>query len=162
MKTLANIFTKIQDWTVIVIMTAFIFVILLGTFCRYTQIAVLRWPDEAARYLMIWMAFIAAGTAARHGGHFAVQLVYAFAPKRFHAFFLILQCVLVDLLMLFLLHLSVNIIRKQMFMKQVSPAVGVPMWFMYLAVPVGCFLIMVQGTLRTIDIIKSGKEVDVL
>jgi C4-dicarboxylate transporter DctQ subunit len=156
MKKAIDIFNKFQDYSVAALTATFITVILIGTFCRYTQITALRWPDELSRFLMVWMTFIGAGAAARAGSHFAINMVYAFVPRRIHKVFLILSLAIIDVSLIYILYLSINTIRVMVFMRQVSPAMGIPMWLMYLAVPIGCFLVLVQGTGRAVTLIKEG------
>lgn len=42
-------------------------VVLLQVFCRYVLNAPLSWPEEAARFLMVWMTFLVAPFAYREG-----------------------------------------------------------------------------------------------
>jgi len=42
-------------------------IILLQVFCRYVLNSPLAWPEEIARFLMVWMAFLAAPYAYREG-----------------------------------------------------------------------------------------------
>ncbi len=42
-------------------------IVLLQVFCRYVLNAPLSWPEEAARYLMVWMTFLVAPFAYREG-----------------------------------------------------------------------------------------------
>lgn len=56
---------KIQDAVISVILTVMVGVVVLATVCRYFQIAVLSWPDELTRYLLIWLVFIGCGAASK-------------------------------------------------------------------------------------------------
>jgi C4-dicarboxylate transporter DctQ subunit len=152
------ILQKVQNGMVALLMICFILVVLIATFCRFFQIMGLKWPDELARYLMMWMVFIGCGTAAREGSHFTIDLVYAFLPKRTHNFFIFLSTLVVDIVLGVVVYLSINMTRGQMRMQQVSPALQLPMWFMYLAVPFGCALVVIQGTLRAGILIRRNRE----
>ena len=48
-------------------------VILTQVFCRYVLNNALAWPDEAARFLMLWMVAFMAPSAMRWGGFVAID-----------------------------------------------------------------------------------------
>lgn len=52
-----------------------VFVILLQVFFRYILNAALPWPDEAARFLMLWMTGLIAPSAYRWGGFVAIDML---------------------------------------------------------------------------------------
>jgi len=57
-------------------------VILLQVFFRYLMNSALAWPDEAARFLMLWMTGLIAPLAYRSGGFVAIEMLGAALPKR--------------------------------------------------------------------------------
>ena len=57
-----------------------VFVILLQVFFRYVLNNALPWPDEAARFLMLWMTGLIAPLAYRHGGFVAIETVPDMLP----------------------------------------------------------------------------------
>ncbi|ETW12029.1 tripartite ATP-independent periplasmic transporter [Roseivivax marinus] len=59
---------------------AMVVVILTQVFFRYVLNDALPWPDEAARFLMLWMTGLAAPTAFRHGGFVAIDMVRTLLP----------------------------------------------------------------------------------
>jgi TRAP-type transport system small permease protein len=63
-----------------------VLVILLQVFCRYVLNNALPWPDEAARFLMLWMTGLIAPSAMRWGGFVAIDMVPRALPKRIGLF----------------------------------------------------------------------------
>ena len=59
-----------------------VFVILLGVFFRYVLNDALPWPDEAARFCMLWMTALVAPLALRSGGFVAIDMLSSFLPRR--------------------------------------------------------------------------------
>lgn len=77
-----------------------VFVILLQVFFRYVLNAALPWPDEAARFLMLWMTGLIAPSAYRWGGFVAIDMLPRALRPRPAAFLnlillLVSTCVLV-------------------------------------------------------------------
>ena len=86
-------------------------VILLQVFFRYILDNALPWPDEAARFCMLWMTGLMAPTALRNGSFVAIDTIEAFLPG---AVTRILQ------LLLLLISLAVLITAVQIGWKEVG------------------------------------------
>ena len=56
--------------------------ILLQVFFRYVLNNALPWPDEAARFCMLWMAGLMAPTALRRGGFVAIDMFGRALPSK--------------------------------------------------------------------------------
>ena len=68
-------------------------VILLQVVFRYVFNSALPWPDEVARFLMLWMTGLIAPSAMRWGGFVAIDMLEMALPKRAGLFLtLILLC----------------------------------------------------------------------
>lgn len=55
--------------------------ILIQVFFRYVLGNALPWPDEAARFCMLWMTGLMAPTAFRRGGFVAIDMVPMMLPR---------------------------------------------------------------------------------
>lgn len=60
---------------------AMVAAILIQVVARYVFNNALPWPDEAARFCMLWMTGLMAPTAFRRGGFVALDLVSGLLPK---------------------------------------------------------------------------------
>lgn len=147
MEKIYEVFCKIQNAVISVILTVMVGVVVLATVCRYFQIAVLSWPDELTRYLLIWLVFMGCGAASKNDTHFKITFLVDKASYGLKLFMMGVKILAVNLLYLLLIYVSVGLIGKLAGMNQVSPALHMPMWFMYLAVPAGCALMLVQGVI---------------
>lgn len=59
--------------------------ILIQVFFRYVLNNALPWPDEAARFCMLWMTGLIAPMAYRRGGFVAIDMVETLLPRRVSA-----------------------------------------------------------------------------
>jgi TRAP-type C4-dicarboxylate transport system permease small subunit len=66
-------------WVALALM---VLVILLQVIFRYVFNNALAWPDEAARFLMLWMTGLVAPSAFRWGGFVAINLVPDSLPRK--------------------------------------------------------------------------------
>ncbi|MGI9402642.1 MAG: TRAP transporter small permease [Rhizobiaceae bacterium] len=66
-------------WVALALM---VLAILIQVFFRYVLNNALPWPDEAARFLMLWMTGLIAPTAFRRGGFVAIDMLVLALPER--------------------------------------------------------------------------------
>ena len=65
----------------IVLMALMVVVILIQVFMRYILNDALPWPDEAARFMMLWLTGLVAPTAFRRGGFVAIDMLVLALPR---------------------------------------------------------------------------------
>ncbi|MGI9422550.1 MAG: TRAP transporter small permease [Hyphomicrobiaceae bacterium] len=70
---------RVAGWVAIALM---VIVILTQVFFRYILNNALPWPDEAARFLMLWMTALIAPSAYRWGGFVAIATVPELLGRR--------------------------------------------------------------------------------
>ncbi|MFT5785338.1 MAG: TRAP-type C4-dicarboxylate transport system permease small subunit [Ascidiaceihabitans sp.] len=64
-----------------VAMALMVVAILIQVFFRYILNNALPWPDEAARFFMLWMTGLMAPTAFRRGGFVAIDMLLVALPR---------------------------------------------------------------------------------
>ncbi|MEL7261159.1 MAG: TRAP transporter small permease subunit, partial [Pseudomonadota bacterium] len=65
----------------IVAIAAMVVAILIQVVARYVFNNALPWPDEAARFCMLWMTGLMAPTAFRRGGFVALDMISGLLPR---------------------------------------------------------------------------------
>ncbi len=114
-----------------------VFVNVVGRYAFGTSFA---WAEEVSRYMMIWLAFLAAGLALREGAHIAVETLPDALPERLaiavRATALLLVAGFVALLGWLGWHYA------QFAMMQRTPVLRLPVGQVYLAIPVGMALML--------------------
>lgn len=66
----------------VICVAAMVVAILIQVFFRYVLNNALPWPDEAARFAMLWMTGLMAPTAFRRGGFVAIDMVVRMLPQK--------------------------------------------------------------------------------
>ena len=147
-------------WTAILLM---VIVIIIQVFFRYVLNNALPWPDEVARFLMLWMTGLIAPSAYRWGGFVSIDMLERFLPKTLSNIlvFLILIISLIVLLIGFemgLKHINAGWIFSSSSIKIPYSLLGgkteaMKLAWMYMSLPVGIFLLIsvnIELTLKTI------------
>jgi TRAP-type transport system small permease protein len=71
----------IGRWLGATFVALMVIIILTQVFFRYVLNDALAWPEEAARFLMLWMTGLMAPTALRRGGFVSIEMLVRFLPK---------------------------------------------------------------------------------
>ena len=118
------------------VLTAFIvFCNAAQIFCRYVWMSPLSWTDEAMRYAMVWVAFLAGSALVFRQEHMALNIIDAVRSRAvawlLRAFVLVMILGFAILLVLYGWPLAMRNAR------QLSPSAQIPLVYAYVAVPVG-------------------------
>lgn len=108
---------------------------IVQVYTRYITAHALAWTEEAARYSFAWCMMLAAVPCCRARAHSGVTLLNDFLPgklKPVHQLLLDAAFVLFGALMLIY-----GIVLAKNQASVISPLLHVPMWAVYMAVPVG-------------------------
>ena len=147
-------------WMAILLM---VIVIIIQVFFRYVLNNALPWPDEVARFLMLWMTGLIAPSAYRWGGFVSIDMLERFLPKTLSNIlvFLILIISLTVLLIGFemgLKHINAGWIFSSSSIKLPYSLLGgkteaMKLAWMYMSLPIGILLLIlvnIELTLKTI------------
>jgi TRAP-type C4-dicarboxylate transport system permease small subunit len=155
--TLSNIVDRAMVGMVFLIMAGLVIVTTLQVVFRVAFNA-LTWSEEMSRYLLVWGTFFGATLAYKRGNHIAVTFVIDFFPTKLRVWFNILTYLLSLAFCYIVVQQGLKMIQMQVF--QVSPALQLPMKYVYWSIPVS-FGIMILHTFAGItdELHKAfGKE----
>jgi len=108
---------------------------------RYVIQMSLSWSEELARYIFVWLVWLAAAYATKKMRHLRISFLKEAAPQKYQwVFDLVSLCVMVVFAVIMSV-IAVDMMEMIVETGQRSPAMGLPMWIPYMAVPVGMILI---------------------
>jgi len=151
-----DLLDNFEEYALLILFPCMVTVVFIATLARYLNLFPMFWGEELARYIMVFMAYIGAGLGMKKGAHVGVSFVVdrfhdpkvRFALDLFRLVIILFFCGLI-------LNYFNQIIRAQISMGQTSPALFLPMWVPYSAVPLGMILV----GLRAIEAFwKSGRK----
>ncbi len=135
--------------TAVVLLTAvMVATIMLQVFCRFVLGDPLSWSEELARYAFVWITFLGAAVAYRHGGHIVVETVVVLLPRRLQAILAWLVDALMVLALVVLLVQGLNIVEVNSNVE--STMLEIPMSWVYASVPVSAAIMLAYQVERTL------------
>jgi TRAP-type C4-dicarboxylate transport system permease small subunit len=114
--------------------------------------------EELNSVFILLVTFAGIGYAARHGRHIRMSAIYDHLADRQRKLMMILITAVTALCMLFLGWFSVEYIIDLQSKGRVMPALGVPVYLVYLWVPIGFF---VTGIQYALTMIKNLREKEI-
>jgi len=110
---------------------------------------------EINRILIIMITFAGIGYAARHGRHIRMSAIYDALPVGGRKALMIFISLVTSLVMFFLLYYSIVYILDLQSKGRILPALGFPIWIIYIWAPLGFLITGIQYLLTAIKNLTS-------
>jgi len=144
---------KCLHWASIISITVMLFIIFLQVIFRYVLHNSLTFSEELARYLFVWTVFLGSAVVAKNNGHITVG---ALAQKLTDAKARYIKIVAYISAMVFVSILFFQGIKMMSLVSfQHSPALGISMSWVYLAIPVSMFVMFCNILLLVLDVLHA-------
>jgi len=127
-------------------------VMMLQVIMRYVFNASLSWAEEASRYAFVWSALISIGYTIKENSILKVDTLVEALPAGMKHLMVTLINVSVTLFFGYLFFNSIPAIQRVIRTGQTSPALKIPLGWIYFAAIAGFFL----ATLRSVQ--KTGQD----
>lgn len=151
----------VETYLASVALITFAALIVLQVTMRYVFNTSLTWTVEMARYALVWFVFLSGSYAVRYQRHVKFSVLVDLLGKRVPIAQRIVQIFVFVLWLAFLVfvaYLSWESVVRQYGTGQVAPATQIPMYLIYLALPIGLALMAFRVTQHlvraSIDIVK--------
>ncbi len=144
--------------SVVVISVVMIAVTLAQVVFRYVIAAPLPWSEELARYCFVWIVFLGGAIGLSRGVHLGVDLLVNAMPAPVRRGMDVLTNVLIAAFAATVIYASVPVLNMNVFQR--SPALGLQMTYVYVAIPISMGLIFLICAERVVNYLfsKSGQE----
>ncbi|HAS73934.1 MAG TPA: TRAP transporter small permease [Clostridiales bacterium UBA8960] len=152
MKVLKWIDEHFEEYLLVFLLVMIACVMMLQIIMRYVFKASLSWAEELTRYCFVWSVFLSISFSIKKGSMLKIDAITSLMPKKMQKVLSILVEIIVFIFLLILLINSKEVITRLIKSGQTSPAMELPMYYVYAASIVGFSL----GVIRSIQsIVKS-------
>lgn len=114
----------------------------IEVFLRYLFGKSLYVTEELTRYLMVWVVFLASSLAIREEAHISIGILVNRFRGRARTWFNFVAHALLIFFLVFLMIEGIIILPFQI--DQIIPSLEIPIFWFYLAIPVGCGLMILN------------------
>lgn len=155
MKKLDKWLSHFENALIVVTFAVMIIMVTIQIFTRYFKLGSIFWTEEVAKYAMVWLVFIAASSGFKKGSHIGVDVFVQILPKRAATAVKFAILCLVFVLLLILTFVATQYVISSTKTPMSSPTLGVPMYYIYLAMPIGFLCSAIREFMNIVNLIRE-------
>lgn len=151
MKQIDKVISIFEENFVVLCFIAMLIIVNIAVLFRYVIQTPLPWGEEAARYIMVWGVFVGVSIGVHKKIHLGVEAFINPLPAKIRAGIILVSGLIQLIALILFAYLALEVTANIKGTGQTAPAMGIPMYLAYAALPVGLIL----STIRQIQIIWS-------
>lgn len=156
MRALRAAHDKLEEAVMIGLLMAICGAMIAQVVARYIFNSSMSWPEEFCRYCYIWTMFLSLGYTIRRGTMLRVGVVMDLLPTAVQSVVRVLVRVAMIAMFAALLRQSVTAtLNIKNITKEISSAMQVPMWLMYMAAVIGFALALIRSAEALVGDVRS-------
>lgn len=140
------------------LLIAIVLIVFANVIGRYFFHAPLRWSDEVAQYMFLWLSYLGALAALIRGRHYSVPNLVVMLPRLARAAVKTISDLIVLLILLVLVWFGWQLVDRLSF--QTSLTLGVPVYYAYVALPLTAALMAVVVCIQIINRLRGAPPVN--
>jgi len=144
LKALKWVLNHFEEVILVILVTAITLVMTLQISMRLIFNNAFPWPEELSRYMFIWFVYFGAAYGVIHKNHLAVDILYYYVPPGVKKIMQILADAVFVIFSLIMIFYGFNEVAAVFSRGQLSPAMQLPVWLIYLSLPVGFTLTLIR------------------
>ncbi|KUO51827.1 MAG: hypothetical protein APF76_02750 [Desulfitibacter sp. BRH_c19] len=155
MSKLDKVLTSIEENINGALLLSATIVLFVNVVLRYVFKNSTTWAEEAIRYAIVWVTFFGGSLCARKRMHVGIDIFVQMAPPL--AKKILMACAQLSAALFTALITYFGIVSTQLVIEtaQKSPAMLMPMWIVYIAMPLGSALMTIRFVATAIAILKG-------
>lgn len=150
MKAILDAIEKVLNGVVSLLIGSMMVWVFVQVITRYVWDYTPSFGEELARYMFVWIVFLSLPVVAKKGGHMAIEMVTIRLKGAALKCVRILADIFTISFLVLMVYQGVLMAERQSF--QTSPALEIPMSWVYSVIPIGCgiMLLNVLGSFITL------------
>lgn len=144
-------FDKVNELFIICLMAGMCLDLLLQVIFRYVFASPLKWSEELARYMFVWIALIGAAWCGRNHIHVRMTAVVSKFPENVQRWQQLFVAVVCATCCFYLFMPAIQIFMAQSKLKAVT--LGISLGIQYIVAPVGILMLAVQQSVDALTIL---------
>lgn len=158
LKRAKQVIDQVVDAAVIILLALLTSVIFVAVFARYLFNAPLAWSEELSRYSFVWVTFLGAEVCLRKRSHIAIDILIKNLPASIQEFLETWGRIFTAIILIALLIGGIKVATVAH--DQLSPSLGMPMSYVYLALPVGAALMLLELLIQALGFREASANSD--
>ncbi len=137
----------LEEFILIIFLLAMVLIMGLQVFCRYVLSMSLSWSEEITRYLFIWSGFLSVSYCSKRCLSIKIEQFVAMFSRRGRAIFKVINHTFEFIFFIYMIPFAYSYMMSAVKSGQVSPACGIPMYYIQ-AAPLFSFILVAFRVLQ--------------
>ncbi len=157
MKKIDELITKISEYLLSFSVLGMAAILIAGVIARAVFNSSLSFTEEIGQALNLAVTFLGVGYCAKEARHISMSVVYDLVGLKAKKIITCITSLLTGIIMFYLTYLAIYYVMSVYELGRVTAALRIPMWIIYLSIPLG-FLLGGAEYIRTF--VRNMKEKD--
>ena len=147
-KSIKKVLDRSLEILVIVVVGVLVVDVLWQVFTRFVLRNPSTWTEELAVFMLIWVSLLGAAVALNRGAHLGIDyFVGKLSPrKRLYTEVFVFLCISLFSLSV-MVYGGIDLVVRTLQLGQLSPALGIKVGYVYLAVPISGFFLVLYSAI---------------
>ncbi|MFC1494531.1 TRAP transporter small permease [Thermodesulfobacteriota bacterium] len=146
MEKLKRALDKFLEVMLMISVAVLVIDVLWQVFTRFIMGNPSSWTEELATFLLIWVSLLGAAVALGRGAHLGIDYFANKLPERNRIQTELFVFAVVSLFSLLVMVAGgIGLVRQTLNLEQISVALHIPMGYVYLAIPISGFFLVLYG-----------------
>ncbi|PIC80004.1 C4-dicarboxylate ABC transporter permease [Sporosarcina sp. P18a] len=150
---------KMEEWLLIISTLFIVVLVFLQVLARYVFNISVGWSAELARYLLIWITWISMSYTIRKNDHIKITFLVDRLPVNVQKIVQVIVILLWSVFAFVMAIVGTQVVQTIKLMGQKTSTLDLPMWVVYLIIPIGGVLMLIRLVQRLYFIFKPEKIV---
>jgi len=156
-RAIKNLLNQFEIKIVLFLLISLISVVVVEVILRYLRLP-LYWSEEISRYLFIWMVMFGCIVGVEKKTHFRVDFIIRSVNKKYKRLAFILSNLAAILFVSSMFYEGIILCIKTQ--RATSPALGMPQYYAYLAIPIAALLMLVHLLIQIYEKLFFERNLD--
>ena len=155
MKVVKKIADNFEGYCCAVMLAVMSVVVFLQVIFRFVIKASLPWSEELSRYLLVYITYFGCAYGIKTGAPLGVVAFVLILPKTVQKAINVLVQIGGLVVCVLILKFGADIVFSQMQSGQLSPAMRLPMWTIYSAIPIGMAFCVIRYAVEIVKAVQA-------
>lgn len=145
-----------ENSVIVVGLLSVTFVLFINVVLRIIFKEGLVWAEEYSRMAIIWIVLGGSSAAVREDVHMRITAITDFYKNEKFKYVINFIVILISIAFsVFLLYTGIRLVESMIQNNQVTPALEMPLWWIYISIPIGGFTMTIRYIQSLIRLIKK-------
>lgn len=145
MDKLSTFLNGVAQWITIVAVAIMSLIVIIEVFNRNVLGFSYSWSEELTRYLLVWVTFIGGSVAFKNFQLVGFDMVVKVFKGKTREIIKLISQVIILIFLSIILYLGIKQSFAPAVLNQITPGLGIKMMWAYIAIPIGCFFMIIHS-----------------